>query len=87
MLCLTCFWVYNRRMYYGARQSNLKAILQQHYRRFVASADFIVLPTGETVIEVIFDGGKKEFISRGETNNENSRNAFRNTSDLSRAPA
>lgn len=51
------------------RESDLVAILQQHYRRFVASVEFVEAD-GETVIDVLFDDGGRYRISKG-NHNEN----------------
>ena len=58
------------------REQELRAILQGHYRRFISSLEFIPVENGETVIEIIFENGDRERISKG-LNNENNSGSIR----------
>lgn len=59
--------------YVNTCESDLSAILQQHYRRFIASIEFVRLETGKIAIDIFFtDGTKERLIGKG-INNENQR--------------
>lgn len=60
--------------YVNTCESDLTAILQQHYRRFIASIEFVRLETGNIAIDVFFsDGTRERLIGKG-INNETQRN-------------
>lgn len=66
--------------YVNTCESDLSAILQQHYRRFIASIEFVRLEpdhsgeSGKIAIDIFFtDGTKERLIGKG-INNETSGN-------------
>lgn len=67
------------------QQSDLKAVLQKHYGRFIASVEFVTLDSGEIVVRAFFADGNIEQLHKGNNNDQDSGILFHSPPNLARA--